>query len=322
MTLAFWISIFIASLVLLIISADRFTKWAEKAGVMMRIPSFIIGVTIVSVGTSLPELLTSIVAVIQSPEASQIVIGNVLGSNVANILLVGGAAAIMAKKMFRVERSLIDLDIPLLALGTALLILMMYDGNINLWEGLILLLGYGVYIKYAIGKQHSKKEMPVEEDAKKGGKKKKGAVLKVVGALVFYGFLIYIAANYTVESLIEISTILNIASAVIATSAVAFGTSLPEFVVSAQAARQGKYGIALGNIFGSNIFNILVVVGVSTWFGTLMVPAVIITIGIPFLIAATLLFVISGITHQFYKYEGAFFLIIYALFIAKLFNIF
>lgn len=324
--MSFWIAIFILSLVVLIWSADKFTETASKIGNILKIPSFIIGVTIVSIGTSLPELITSIMAVLQPGDATQIVIGNAIGSNVANILLIVGLAVIIAKKI-SVKRSLIDLDLPLLALSAGLLILVSYSGNISFYEGVLLILGYAVYITYALS-AHKKEKVNIEKDVKVDKKsidtekEIKSVSFKLILWLVGSGILIYLGAKYTVMSVVELADIIKLAPSIIAISAVAIGTSLPELMVSIQAARRKNYEIAIGNIFGSNIFNSLVIVGIPALIKPLEVPEVIVKVGIPFFAVATLVYIISGITKRLYSYEGAFFLLIYIVFLAKLFNLF
>ena len=127
-------------------------------------------------------------------------------------------------------------------------------------------------------------------------------------------------AKYLIDSLINLSAILNVGVGVIAITAVAVGTSLPELLVSVKAAWQKKSEIALGNIFGSNVFNALVVVGLPGLFGVLSIDSQTFLIGLPTMALATLLFVISGISRRIHLWEGAFYLSIYVLFIAKLFN--
>lgn len=342
MSLLFWVAVFIASLVLLIFSADRFTKTSEKIGLILGIPSFIVGVTIVALGTSLPELLTSLIAVFKTSEGvdtTQIVLGNVFGSNIANILLIVGISAIAAKKL-EVKRSLIELDIPLLVLTTGVIVLMLLDGQVTWIEGVLLLIGYGIYIKYSLS-EHSREEVEVngglrketrkpwwyrllhrEQNKKEEKPKKREAIGKHCLILLVYCVLLYFGARYTIDSLIEISTVLGIATSIIAASAVAVGTSLPELVVSVSAVKRGEHEVAVGNIFGSNIFNIAVVIGIPALITPIVASEVIMTTGITFLIASTFLFVISGISKRIYSFEGAFYLIIYVMFIAKLFGLF
>jgi cation:H+ antiporter len=129
-----------------------------------------------------------------------------------------------------------------------------------------------------------------------------------------------LGAKYLIDALIAISAMLNIGTGVIAITAVAIGTSLPELLVSAKAALQKKSEVALGNIFGSNIFNALVVTGIPGLFGTLHLSNETYYIGVPMLVISTLLFIISGISRRIHMWEGTFFLILYILFMAKLFN--
>jgi len=314
MALIFWIGTFIISLAVLIKAADYFTDSASKLGAILGLSQFIIGVTIVSIGTSLPELASSISAVLKG--VTEIVAGNVIGSNIANILLVVGLAAILSKKgRLEVSRNLINLDLPLLAgAGVMLMLMFLWDGKITFGEGIIALLGYIVYLHYALKHKEGKQE---KEEIKK-----EKLNLRIILGLVLGAIFIYYGANYAIESVIKISEILNIGTAVIALSAVAIGTSLPEIFVSVSAARKGKDEIALGNIFGSNLFNGFVVLGLPALFKTLDVTSEVLSIAIPFFIAATLLYVISGITRKIYKWEGAMYLLIYILFIVKLFNLF
>lgn len=315
MSLLFWIGAFLISLAVLIKAADSFTNSASKVGRFFGLSPFIVGVTIVSIGTSLPELASSISAVLKG--ATEIVAGNVVGSNIANILLVVGLAAVLSRKgRLQVTRNLINLDLPLLAGGSIILMLMfLWDGKVTFWEGIIALAGYLVYLHYTL-KHKERKE-------KKEGKAKKEKLnLKIILGLVFGAIFIYYGANYAIESVVKISEILNIGTAVIALTAVAIGTSLPEIFVSISAARKGNDALALGNIFGSNLFNGFVVLGIPALIKTLDVTPIILSVGIPFFIAATLLYVISGITRKIYKWEGAMYLLIYILFIAKLFNLF
>ena len=315
MPLIFWIGAFIISLAVLIKAADCFTDSASKLGSILGLSQFIIGVTIVSIGTSLPELASSISAVLKG--VTDIVAGNVVGSNIANILLVVGLATIFSKKgRLEVTRNLINLDLPLLAGGGIILMLMfLWDGKVTFGEGIIALVGYLVYLHYAL--KHKERKEKKKEKARK-----EKVNLRIILGLVLGAVFIYYGANYAIESVVKISEILNIGTAVIALSAIAIGTSLPEIFVSVSAARKGKDEIALGNIFGSNLFNGFVVLGIPALIKTLDVTSAVLSVAIPFFIAATLLYVISGITRKIYKWEGAMYLLIYILFIAKLFNLF
>lgn len=304
----FWIAVFLTSLFLLLKSSDYFTDAAEKIGISLGIPAFIVGVTIVSVGTSLPELASSFVSVFKG--ASEFVVGNVVGSNVANILLVVGIAAIFARKL-KVSWDLINVDLPLLMASAIVLVFICLDGQITMIEAILALLGYGIYLAYTTS--FHKKD--------KDNKREKFKFTYIL-ILILSSVGIYFGAEYTIQSVIRLSEMFSFGdTSVLALSAVALGTSLPELMVSVQAARKGNHEMALGNVLGSNIFNSFVVTGLPALFGTLVVPGNIITIGLGFMGAATLFYIVSVMDKEITMYEGAMFFLIYVLFIGKLFGL-
>ena len=336
--LIFWIIVFILSLAILVKSADWFVNSAEKIGLAFKISPFIVGVTIVALGTSFPELIISLFAVFKG--ATEIVVAGALGSNIANILLIVGFSAIVARTLI-IKKSLIDLDAPLLAMSTILFIFIMWDREIVFWEGLLLLCAFFIYFLYTIFNKGEEKES--EEDAfrviseeigevevlpsrveRRRSKKKEQEVfcpklnLKVFFFLIFGMVGLAIGAYFTIESVIKLAELFQIPASFIAIIAVAIGTSLPELVVSVKAALAKKYEIALGNVFGSNIFNILLVVGIPSLIQPLIVDNLTFNIGLSFLVAATLLFIISGISRRIHIWEGMMYILLYFLFIFKL----
>jgi len=332
--LTFWILIFILSLALLVKSADWFVESAEKIGLALKISPFIIGVTIVAIGTSFPELASSVVATLKG--VTEIVTANALGSNVANILLIVGVSAVAARRLI-VRRSLIDLDAPLLGVATFIFVFIMWDKKIVLGEGILLILGFIIYLLYTIfHKREDEKETPEaaevlpsrierrrrEEIRAEEKIKPRKLNFKVFLFLILGMVGLAIGANYTIESVVKISEFLKISTSLIAITAIAVGTSLPELVVSIQAASKKKYEIALGNVFGSNVFNVLIVTGIPALIKPLTVDELTFRIGLPFLVVATLLFIFSGISRRIHIWEGAMYLLLYFLFIIKLCNLF
>jgi cation:H+ antiporter len=331
--IVFWIFIFIISLAVLVKSADWFVESSEKIGLALKISPFIVGVTIVALGTSFPELASSIIAVLKG--ATEIVVANALGSNIANILLIVGISAVAARRLI-VKRSLIDLDAPLLAASTVLFVFIMWDRVIVFGEGILLIVAFLVYFLYTIFQKKGEEETPeiaevvpsrVERREKAIIKQEKTKTPQKLTPRIFVFLIIGIiglalGANYTIESVIKLSKLFNISTSLIAITAVAIGTSLPELVVSVRAALQKKYEIALGNVFGSNVFNALIVIGIPALIRSLKVDNLTFTVGLPFLVVATLLFVISGISRRIHVWEGAMYLLIYVLFIIKLINLF
>lgn len=326
-----WAGIFIISLAVLIKSSDYFTNSAEKIGLWLGIPTFFIGVSIVAIGTSLPELISSIIAVYNG--SSEIVIGNVLGSNIANIFLIVGVAGLIAKKQLELSRNLLHVDLPFLVGTCFLLAIMIWDGVFTTGEGILLLLTLVLYSFYLI-KSREKPEKEVRKQLRgvkgelanhnknKAKKKKKGVSLKTWIILIASIIGIYLGARFTVESVLAISKILEIGVEIIAVTAVAFGTSLPELMVTISAAKKGKPEIAVGNVLGSNIFNILAVMGIPALFGTLIIPEAMLLFSLPVMIIATLMFFFITQNKEITRWEGGILLIFYVLFIAKIFEVF
>ncbi len=308
MEIIFWIIVFVLSLLALIKGSDLLIFSSEKIGRAIGLNTFVIGAVVVGIGTSLPELISSLLAVLKG--ANEIVNSNAIGSNIANILLIIGIASVLSKKLV-VEKELIDIDLPLLGLSTVLYLLLAIDGKITPVESVILLISFIIYMAYSL---------IFENDNDKKTTREKINVSILFKLIVGVAGLL-IGANYIVESVVTISEILSIAVSAISITAVAVGTSLPELVVSARAALKGKSGIAIGNIFGSNSFNLLVVVGLPGLFSTLYLDQITLNIGLIFLVVSTFMFVISGISKRIHIWEGFMFLMIYLVFILKLFSL-
>ncbi len=296
--------IFLISLALLLKSADLFTASSEKIGVSLGLPRFIIGVTLVALGTSLPELVSSVIAVIKG--SSEIVVANVIGSNITNIFLIIGVAALVAKNI-RIKYELIRVDLPLLVGSAFFLLFIAWDGVVDSLEGALALIGMGLYLFYAVSseKKHEHEGIAVPQKTSL----KDGAVL-IISAVV-----IYISAEYVVDSIIEMAERLGVGTDVITTTMVALGTSLPELIVSIDAARKNKPEIAVGNILGSNIFNAFAVVGVPALIGNLTITPAMLSFALPFMIGATLLYFFITQDKQITRWEGYLLLIFYLYFI-------
>ncbi|MFC1645227.1 calcium/sodium antiporter [Patescibacteria group bacterium] len=322
----FWIMVFALTLTLMIKGADWFLDSAEKIGLSLGLSPFVIGVTIVGLGTSFPELFTAIMAVMRG--ADEIVAANAIGSNISNILLIIGFSAVVGRKLM-VTKSLIDLDLPMLASGTILLLGVAWDKEITRAEAILLVASYLIYFLYTIFHQEeretdkeslSKKDIKTEINIKeKKAKNRKIIVTKTDYVLLIVGVLcLVLGAKYMIDSVIRLSEIFDISPALISITAVAIGTSLPELIVSLKAARSGKSEVAVGNIFGSNAFNALMVIGIPGIFHNLPIDPQTFYIGLPTMAVVTLLFVISGISRRIYAWEGAMYLALYVLFLGKI----
>ena len=306
-----WVVVFVASILALVKAAQLFTGAAERVYCHFGMPSFIVGVTIVALGTSLPELLSSIYAV--SAGSSEIVIGNVLGSNISNVFLVLGISAILAGRMETVY-NLVHVDLPFLAGSAALLAVTTWDGRFTLPEAFLCLAALVVYMLYAVATASEEGDADDDEPARTLDR---NTILILLGSVV----LLYFGARYTVESLINISSLANIGTEIIAASAVAFGTSLPELAVSVTASRQGNKSMVIGNVLGSNIFNALGVMAIPRLFGPLALPTDMLDFALPMMVLATLLYLLITQDKQITKWEGWLLILFYVLFIGKLFSL-
>lgn len=302
------------SLVLLSKSADFFTDASEQIGIYFGIPPFIVGVTIVAIGTSLPELISSLVAVYS--DAGEIVVGNVVGSNIANIFLILGVAALISG-LLNIEYDLVSVDLPLFVGSAFLLGLTVWDGKYTVGEAILSLVGYVVYTFYAV---NVRKDDP-EEDASEEEATKKSFPVKEFAILALSSLFIFVGAKYTIDSAVKISEILNIGKEIIAVSAVALGTSLPELIVTINQAKKGNPEVAIGNVLGSNIFNSFVVMGLPGLTGRLVIPDNILESGLLVMLAGTVLFFFVTQDEQVTKWEGFLFFLFYGWFIGNLFGI-
>ncbi len=314
LSLLIWIIIFIVSLAILVKSSDIFTDSSEELGLYYKLPKFVIGVTIMAIGTSLPELVSSIAAIMQNN--SEIVTGTVVGSNIANILLVFGVIAMFSKK-FKLKYNAAKVDIPIFFIATSLLIVFALDGSIKFFEGIILLTFLILYLFYTI----KKKGAGLDEEIEQIEHISRMDIFKEYLTLVISLFFIMLSANFTIKAVTNISELVGIGKELIALSVVAFGTSLPELMVSISSIKKNNVEMAIGNILGSNIFNILAVVGIPAIFKTLIVAPSLLSIAIPFLIIASISFVLIIQYKEINKWEGIMLLLIYVIFILKTFNL-
>ena len=250
-----YIILIIVGFALLIVGADFLVDGASGIAKKFHIPEIIIGLTIVSIGTSMPELFVSITSAIDG--YSDMALGNVIGSNLCNLLLILGLSSLIKPVDFQEETR--KYEIPMCLLFT--IILMIFSntsGEISRIEAVILLVLFGLFIAYTIymGKKKSKENSEVAEEKNKTIKNIILIILGIAG-LKFGG-------DFVVNNAVNIAQMFNISEKVISLTILAIGTSLPELVTSVTAAIKGNSDIAIGNIIGSNIFNILLILGVSS----------------------------------------------------------
>ena len=299
-----YLLMFVGSLAVLLWASDKFVDAAEKIGLALGISPFIIGVTIIAFGTSLPELASSIAAVYINE--SEVVVGNVIGSNITNILLVLGIVAIVSKTI-KLNFRVMDIDIPLLVGSSFLLWFILQDQKVSIIEALLCLGGLVVFLINTFKGDESEEK---KERTKAGWKQ---YLFLILGAA-----LVYVGATYTIVAIQEISNILEISSEIIALSLVALGTSLPEVVVSVTAAAKNKAAIAIGNVLGSNIFNTYAVMGIPALIDDLVIPDNILAFSLPFMVAITVLFGVICVSNKISRWEGVMLVVFYVYFFIEL----
>ena len=238
--------------VMLVKGADWFVDGASGIAVKFHIPQIIIGLTIVAMGTSAPEAAVSITAALGG--SADITVGNIVGSNILNILIILGLASVIIP--IAVGKSTIKVDAPFMIAISAIFLLLGWDGTVSRIDGIIMLLLFAAYIGYMIYEAiHSNDE---------GEEIKQLSIGKALGFTVIGLGLIVLGSNVAVDAATELARIFGMSERFIGLTIVALGTSLPELFTSVVAARKGNADIAIGNIVGSNIFNILFVVGLSS----------------------------------------------------------
>ncbi len=294
------ISLFVVSLIVLLFASDKFVDSAEKIGLSLGISPFIIGVTIIAFGTSLPEMATSIASVYSG--TSEIVVANVVGSNITNILLVLGLTAYVGKEIL-MDFDVMDTDMPMLFGSAFLLYFVLLDGYFSTIEIAVFIVGLVIFLVSSFGKDKTDKS------------DRPSARITDYVLLLIAGIFVFLGATYTIHAVEEIATIAQVNPHIIAITVVALGTSLPELIVSITAAKKGKHAMAVGNVLGSNLFNTYAVMGISALFGKLVIPKELITFDLLFMVAVTILFGIICIRKRISKWEGAVLVLFYIFFI-------
>lgn len=249
----------IIGFVLLIKGADMFVAGASGIASKFGIPQIVIGLTIVAMGTSAPEAAVSITSALNN--SADLTIGNVLGSNILNILIILGTTAVITP--IAVQKNTVRIEIPFMIVVSVILVLSGFDGIISLLDALILCVLFIMYLSYLFyTTKKEKEETEAEEKSKQDAEKRKPVTLVMI-LLIGVAAIIF-GSKFVVNGATSIAEILGVSERLIGLTVVALGTSLPELVTGITAAKKGCADIAIGNIVGSNIFNILFVIGITS----------------------------------------------------------
>jgi cation:H+ antiporter len=306
MQLVIWGLMLGISLYVLIKGADIFLDSAKQVGRALGMSTFAIGILIVGFGTSLPELASSVAAVFQG--ATELVAANVVGSNITNILLIVGLMAIIAGRI-AFNQDILKTELPLFVISQAILVAVIVDGTVDRVDAGFVLAIFGAYLWYII------------VEAKQGdeGGEKRPKLTAATFVMMLLGLAaVLVGAHFTVEMAVNIATMLAVPIGLVSITAVAIGTSLPELMVGIQSVRKRDMELAVGNIFGSNTFNALVVLGIPALIAPLAVDTVVLGLGVWFMLAASLMIFVIGLSRQVMRWEGLMMLIFFGYFLTKL----
>ena len=308
-----WVQLLVG-LIILIVGGDILVRSASKLAVYLKVSSLVIGLTVVSFGTSFPELVVSVNAALDGH--ADISLGNVVGSNIANIALVLGLTALIFP--LAVSRATIIKDWPLLLIISSLLLVFCWDLEISRIEGAFLFLGIVAYNVIVI--RTSRKDESQIEEIDTGYQKGKTDLLRTSILLsISLGALIW-GADLLVDGAVGVARAFNIQERVIAITIIAFGTSAPELATSLIAVYRKESGISLGNLIGSNIFNILGILGVTSLLRPISVNPEIKTFDLLFMIGIPLfIFPFLVLRQKLTRLEGGMLLFVYLLYIFLLF---
>lgn len=311
----------VAGLVLLVLGGEFLVRGASALAGRFGISSLVIGLTVVSAATSAPEFAVSVGAVLRDEPG--LAVGNAVGSNIINVLLILGLSALVVP--LAVKRRLIRFDLPLMVVLSVLLLLVSLDGRISAVDGLILFFGVVVHtiMSVVISRRDAKTAVNAREgtgdSATVDPADEEGAALASVSRSLFFvllGVALLVAgATLLVEGAVNIATTLGVSSLVVGLTVVAVGTSLPELATSIIAVRRGERDLAVGNVVGSNIFNIGVVLGLTALISLEGIPVsgAAVAFDIPVMLAAAVaLLPIAFTGFAVARWEGGLFVVLYA----------
>lgn len=249
----------LVGIVLVLWGADRLTDGAVAVAEKMKMPQIVIGLTIVAMGTSMPEFCVSLVSALKG--TTDLAVGNIVGSNIFNTLLIVGVSAWVAPMI--ILKSTVRKDIPFALFASVILLVMCLDGNISRLDAGILFVLFLVFMYVTLkGAKTKDDDTTAKTDSIEDNKKPMATWLSIVWIIVGLACLIG-GSNLFVEGATKVAEHIGVSEAVIGLTIVAGGTSLPELATSVVSARKGNSGIAIGNVLGSNVFNILAILGVT-----------------------------------------------------------
>lgn len=291
---------------MVLFGADRLTEGASALARRMNIPEIIIGLTIVAAGTSAPELFVSLVSALKG--TPDMAIGNVVGSNTMNAMLIVGCAAMVAP--MTISKSTVRKDIPFSVAASVLLILIAFDSFLGRFDGVVLLAGFAAFMYYTLSQAKN-------GEAEQTEVKSMNPWLSVLYVILGLALLV-VGSNVFVDSASEVAYALGVSEGVVGLTVVAGGTSLPELATSVVAARKGQSAIAIGNVIGSNVFNILLILGLTATISPLQIQGITMVDLCMMLGSVVLVWLFSRTKYTVERWEGAVLVVGYLIYLGWL----
>ncbi len=301
----FDILLIIVGVSLVLFGADKLTEGASALARRMSVPEIIIGLTIVAAGTSAPELFVSIVSALK--DTPDMAVGNVVGSNTMNAMLIVGCAAMVAP--MTISRSTVKKDIPFSVGASILLILLAIDSALGIVDGIILLVGFAIFMAYTLMQAKIGNSEAVKESS---------PIWKNIVFIIFGLAGLVVGSNLFVDSASNVALSLGISEGVVGLTVVAGGTSLPELATSVVAARKGQSAIAIGNVIGSNVFNILLILGVTATISPMQIEGITTIDMAVMLVSVALVWLFSFTKFTVERWEGALLVVGYIIYLCWL----
>ena len=296
------IIIVIIGISVVLAGADRLTEGASALARRLHVSEIVIGLTIVAAGTSAPELFVSLLSALKG--TPDLAVGNVVGSNIMNAMLIVGCAAMVAPMV--ISRSTVHKDIPFAVIASVLLVLACIDGQLS-WtitghtigrlDGVMLLVGYVLFMYYTL--KHAK-----ADDSETAQVKAQSVWLSIIYVVVGLAALVF-GSDWFVGAASRIATSLGVGESVIGLTIVAGGTSLPELATSVVAARKGRSAMAIGNVIGSNVFNVLMILGVTALICPMQINGITMIDLLMTLVSVALVWFFARTRYTVARWEGA-----------------
>ena len=302
----------VLGLILLVFGGEVLVRHSSALAIKAEVPPLIVGLTVVSIGTSSPELFASLQAVYDGVDG--IAVGNVIGSNIANLGLALGLTTMIAPMV--VDARVLKVDLPLMVIVTVLFGVLAYDGSFSRIDGAILISGLVAYLWFQVRRAKAIKDESAIEDVKESHLIAKKSYGYLITCIVVGCVLLYVGSEAFIEGASKVMVSLGVSELVIGVTVVAFGTSVPEIVASVMAALKKEGDLGIGNLVGSNIMNILLVLGGASLGREMEVESTVLTFDFPFMLGtAALLYPILKIGNGISRIEGAIYVACYVAFI-------